>query len=499
MVCTVRVLRAALVGAWAIVTALHCAAEQAPSNVETLISGNRWKEASRAMLLEAQSANKFEGSIPAGQARAGFLDDALDTIAGIHPNMQPGALLALVADVPSIPPKRSVELVQRALELARTMSGKSANYLKSGELAKVALFYSGHGEESDARAIFEEALRAAESGATEEGSGGYRQISEALVRDPKGSQDWMVMLVAKHLQRQGRTANSAFAYRDLAQVAVRHPKSQMPSELIESGISAAKAIKQDSMRKSALEGLANVAVEAGYTKRLPENSPYTQAVQEARSSNPQKALAIASGLSQNLYVDQGQEAHRRVFDDAVKRDDLNTALYFAEHPVRPVSWIQANAWRQIAELQAKKGERQDAANSYLRASRAISDSPEAVRYLEEVKSTLSLGTSMHQNGFEAEGRKATLDALAMIDLIPERRTVDRVRAVTLTAEILWRYGMHSEAKQQALRAYRAASGYSDMNGMEKARLLSGLGQVTSTFTAKASDQRVESRDRKKIK
>ena len=494
-----RGLCSALVGAWAIVTALHCAAEQAPSNVETLISGNRWKEASRAMFLEAKSANKFEWSIPAGQAKAGFIDDALDTIAGMHPNMQPGALLALVADVPSIPPKHSFELVQRALDLTRTMSGKSANYLKSGELAKVALFYSGHGAESDAKAIFEEALRAAESGATEEGSGGYRQISEALVRDPNGSQDWMVMLVAKHLQRQGKTANSAFAYRDLAQVAVRHTKSQMASQLIESGISAAKAINQDSMRKSALEGLGNVAVEAGYTKGLPENSPYTQAIQEARSGNPQKALAIVSGLSQNLYVDHGQEAHRRIFDDAVKREDLNTALYFAEHPVRPVSWIQANAWRQIAELQAKKGGKQDAANSYLRASQAISDSPEAIRYLEQVKSTLSLGASMRQNGFEAEGRKATLDALAMIDLIPERRTDDRVRAATLIAETLWRDGMQSEAKQQALRAYRATSGYSDKNGMEKARLLSGLGQATSTFIAKASDQRVESRDRKRTK
>ena len=106
---------------------------------------------------------------------------------------------------------------------------------------------------------------------------------------------------------------------------------------------------------------------------------------------------------------------------------------------------------------------------------------------------------MRQNGFEAEGRKVTLDALAMIDLIPERRTDDRVRAATLIAETLWRDGMQSEAKEQALRAYRATSGYSDKNGMEKARLLSGLGQATSTFIAKASDQRVESRDRKRTK
>lgn len=449
------------------------------------------------MFLEARSADRFELSIPTGQAKAGFFDDALETIGGLHPNMQPGALLALVANIPSIPPKLSVELVQRALDSARTMSGESANDLKSGELAKVALFYSGNGAESDARAIFEEALRAAEKGATEEGSGGYQRISEALVRDLKNSRDWMVALVVKYLQRQEKTSDSALVYIDLAEVSVRHPKDQLTSELIESGISAAKAINQDSIRKWALERLANVAIKAGYTKGLPESSPYTQAIQEARSGNSQKALAIASGLSQNLYVDHGQAAYMRIFDDAVKRGDLKTALYFAEHPVRPVSWTQANVWRQIAELQATRGAKQDAATSYLRASKAISESRE--RYLEEVKGMLSLGASMHQNGFEAEGRKASLDALAMIDLIPDRRTDDTVRAATLMAETLWRYGMHSEARQLTLRAYRLASGYSEKKGMEKARLLSGLGQATSTFIAQASGQKNQGKDWKKTK
>lgn len=496
---SIRLGRTTLVMAWTLATVLHCAAEQAPSNVESLISGNQWKEASRAIFLEARSANRFELSIPVGQAKAGFIDDALDTIGGMHPNMQPSALLALVADVPSIPPKLSVELVQRALDSARKMSGKSANYLKSGELAQVALFYSGNGAESDAKTIFEEALRAAEKGATEEGSGGYRQISEALVRDLKNSQEWMVALVANHLQRQGRTSNSAFAYIDLAEVSARYPKSQLASELIESGISAAKAIKQESTRKYAFEKLANVALKVGYTKGLPESFPYIQAIQEARSGNPKRALAIASGLSQNLYVDHGQAVYMRIFDDAVMRGDLNTALYFAEHPIRPVSWTQANVWRQIAELQATRGAKQDAAASYLRASKAIFESREAVRYLEEVKGMLSLGASMRQNGFESEGRKASLDALAMIGLIPERRTNDRVSATTLMAETLWRYGMHSDARQLTLRAYRLASGYSEKKGMEKARLLSGLGQATSTYIAQTSGQKNEGKDWKKTK
>lgn len=68
-----------------------------------------------------------------------------------------------------------------------------------------------------------------------------------------------------------------------------------------------------------------------------------------------KALAIASSLSQNLYVDHGQAAYKRIFDDAMMRGDLNTALYLAEHPVRLAKWTQADVWRQIAELQATRG------------------------------------------------------------------------------------------------------------------------------------------------
>lgn len=494
-----RKLASTLVGACAITIALQCMAESAPSNVESLIIGSNWKEASRAIFLEAKSVDRFEWTIPTGQAKAGFLEDALNTIAGMHPNTQPGALLALVVDAPSISPEKKAELVQRALDAARKMSGKFANYLKSGDLTKVALFYSRNGAESETRAVFEEALRAAESGINEEGSGGYRQVTEAMVRESTGNRDWMIALVKQHLQRTEKSANSSFAYRDLAQVAVRLQRNEVASELIELGISAAKTINQAHMQKSALESLASVAAEAGYTKRLPEKSPYTQAIQAARSGNPQKALAITSGLSVNLYVDHGLEAYKSVFDDAVKREDMNTALYFAEHPVKQVSWIEANVWRQVAELQVKKGVRKDAAGSYRRAALAISNSPEAIRYFEEVKATLTLAESMRQNGFDAEGGKAILDALAMIDLIPERRADDRIKACTLLSEALWRKGMHAEAKQQILRAYRAAYSYGDKRNSKKSRLLSAIGQVTSTFIPQAGEQPASNNNRKKSK
>jgi len=488
-----------LVGAFAITIALQCMAESTPSNVESLIIGDNWKEASRAIFLEAKSVYRFEWTIPTGQAKAGFLEDALDTIAGMPPNTQPGALLALVVDVPSISPKMKAVLVQRALDAARKISGKFANYLKSGDLTKVALFYSRNGAESETRSVFEEALRAAESGINEEGSGGYRQITEAMVRESTGNRDWMIALVKQHLQRTEKSAESGFAYRDLAQVAVRLQRNELAIDLIELGVLSANTINQAPMQKLALESLTNVAVEAGHTKRLPVKSPYAVAIQEARSGNPQKAHAIVSGLSSNLYVDHGLDAFQSVFEDAVRRGDLTTALYFAEHPVRKISWVESNVWRQVAEIQVKNGVRKDAAASYHRAILAISNSPEKIRYFEAVKATVALAESMRQNGFDSEGGKAILDALAMIDLIPERLANDRIKACTLLSEALWRRGMYAEAKQQILRAYRLAYSYGSEAGLEKSRLLSGIGQATSTFIPQAGEQWVSNNNQKQSK
>ena len=154
-------------------------------------------------------------------------------------------------------------------------------------LFRSALFYSGNGAESDARTVFEEALQAAEKGATEKGSGGYGRISQAMVDDPKKSKDWMVKLVAQRIHQQGRTLNSAFTlnlvelakrfyreestfesaftYIDLAEVAAHHSQKPLAIELIQSGISAAKYIKRDSVQESAFEKLVNVARKVGYT------------------------------------------------------------------------------------------------------------------------------------------------------------------------------------------------------------------------------------------
>lgn len=160
-----------LCGACFIAIGFQCMAEPSPANVESLIHKNKWKEASRAIFLEARLADGYEWGIPPGLAKVGFLDDALDTIAGMALNSQPGALLALVAAVPSIPPEKAAELAKVALDIARKRSGESSSYMKSGDLTSVAIFYSRTGAVTESRSVFEEALRCAESSVGEKGGG----------------------------------------------------------------------------------------------------------------------------------------------------------------------------------------------------------------------------------------------------------------------------------------------------------------------------------------
>lgn len=191
------------------------AAAQGPSRVEVLLNRGNWKDASRQIFLEARTANKYQWSLPVGQAKAGFLEDALETINGMHPKSQPEALLELVENVPSLGSSRSAEIVIQALELARKSTGISDVAFTAGSLARIALFYSRQGAIADAKAIFDESLNAAEIGMADNDSNGYRRVSEAIAGNAKSSQDWMVGRVVARLQRQGPTENTAFTYLDL--------------------------------------------------------------------------------------------------------------------------------------------------------------------------------------------------------------------------------------------------------------------------------------------
>ncbi|MCT7313784.1 hypothetical protein N5J06_22670 [Ralstonia sp. CHL-2022] len=409
------------------------------------------------------------------------MSDALDTIATM-PARTRGSALLTVAEAASIPAKEKAKLAQQALDAARATPPGSLNSIRSRELAHVALYYSAHGDEPTARAIFDESLNTAQLSLGEQGSGGYRQVTDAMAREPVACKAWTVSAVAKRLQADHNATNTAFAYKDLAKVATALGDKPLAANFIRAGVAAAEGIDQSSARKRLIEDFARVAVDADYTASLPEEAPDTLAIKAMRAGNPQKALSIISGLSEGLYVSQRETAFQRVLDDAIKRDDLSAALYLAEHPVKQAAWTQASTWRRVAEMQIKHGSKNDAANSYSRAENAATAGLASPGYLA-IEEAVALSDSLRQSGFGAEARRVALSATSRLQQMPTRNVEDRVKAGKLISEMLWRQGMRAQAQRELLDAYRAAETIPSNQQIVKARLMTGVGMALSTFAA----------------
>jgi tetratricopeptide (TPR) repeat protein len=228
--------------------------------------------------------------------------------------------------------------------------------------------------------------------------------------------------------------------------------------------------------------LADVGETAGYTKSLPKKSPYLQIVEIARSGNPEKALAEASKFSQNLYMDHGLVASLMVFDDAVKREDLKTMIYFANYSFKNISDYNANAWQKIAELQIKKGDRHNAKRSYERALMEINNSPSPYRFLSEVKAQLAIGESMITNGLTQEGQNIIIDSERIANFIPKIRIDEHIKANILLAKAFWNLKKYESAKEKIILAYNSAHTYKGNYKLRKSNLLSEIATTIATFT-----------------
>lgn len=462
-------------------------AKEPISDIDGLIAADRWKEATRLIFVEARATNKHEPSIVIGQAKAGFVEDALDTIKATHSASRSWLLMSLVHEAPSLSAEKRDELLGDALESARHKTvGKSPNYLKSGDLARIALYYSGKGAANDAQLIFSEAVTAAEKGITEEGSGGFRQITELIRRAPTGEiKPWMLSVLQLSLKKTDDARNLAFACIDMVAVAARLESHDLMASFVDCSNSAIAKISVAPMKKSAIEALSRAKDEAGNSTFTPSNSPFNEAIREARAGNAQKSYEIVSGLGQNLYVDHKGAAYEQVFSDAIRRGDLKTALYFAERPARQLSYQEVSVWQRLAEKQIESGNRQSASDSYGRASLALGriDSSANI-YLFDIQSAVRLGESMLQNGMKDEGRRTLRRVQPLLERISEKRIDDRVKASIAVSGALWRLGMQTEAKRLIQQAYFYAHSYDTkrLHGdMEKARLLASIGQSISTY------------------
>jgi tetratricopeptide (TPR) repeat protein len=419
----------------------------------------------------------------------------------------------VVRESPSLPSDKRDELVRNALDFARVQTnGIADNYLRSGNLARIALYYSAQGSENNAKAIFSEAVASAEAGLSEEASGGFLQITEQMRSALPGEvKPWMlsmlqsnlskavtnlpslvnVMLsmIQNHSSKTVKTADPgslAFACIDLVKVAGQLESRDQVAPFVECATSSIAKIDKAPMKSHSTEALVEAEYEAGYANLTLSDLPIIKALREARAGNMEKSYqVIVSEFGENLYVDHKMAAYGLVFNDAIKRNDIKTALYFAERPITQLFSNEISVWKQLAEKQIEMGDRQSASESYRKALSAfdrLNGSPQTYRF--DISAIVNLGESMLQNGKTDEGRRILLLSQPLLERISEKQMLDRTTVSVLVSNSLWKIGMKTEAKKLIQQACFYAYSYDTkkLHGdMDKARLLAFIGQTISMF------------------
>ena len=115
-----------------------------------LILAERWSDAARAILRKAAAVDSGTVRLPAAQASAGYLDDALNTIAHMHPNSQSWGYLELVRGTPNLNPEARAQLLVRAAAAARADTAHHLLTFRARELAQQAVFHAQEGRTATA-------------------------------------------------------------------------------------------------------------------------------------------------------------------------------------------------------------------------------------------------------------------------------------------------------------------------------------------------------------
>jgi len=457
------------------------------TDTQKLIDENDWLKLARQIFLEARSTYKFEPSIVIGQAKGGFIKDALDTIEVLHPATQSHHLISLLRNAAFLSKEKRDELTHKAIKSARENTYKTAPHnLKSGELINIALYYSSRGDEKHSKELFYEAIREAEAGFTETGGNSYRRITDKINRAATEEiKPWMLEIIQANFRKTKNAKDLAFTCIDMAEIAWKKNNLTQSTMYIKCASTAINNIKNSKFKKITIKQLERTKDILHYSNTTETGSYFSQAIREARSGHIKKSYQIVSKLRQNLYVDHKLSAYKRVFNDAIKRNDLIAANYFAERPVRKLPYLTITIWKTFAEKQFGTGEQKSALISYKKASSVlnkISASPKV--YLSDIKSILQLSESMLRNNLKNDGRQTLLLAQRLLGKIPENRVDDHAKASILVSEALWQNKMKNEAKKLFKDTYDYTLLY-DTNKphkhRKKARLLSAIGQLAVTF------------------
>lgn len=440
------------------------------SNAEALIARHDWHQAARAVLLEAGQEENIDSSLPLVQARAGFVDDALKTIAGLYAGSRPYRLVE-VAELPQVSAARREALLGQALDIARQQAERDST-ASTGAFMWLALHYCGAGNETQARALLALALEYAHK------LDSYDRMIYAMQRSPQHTRSWMIGPVTQALARERE--NAAFNWLGLAELALKMGDKTQALGFVDQGIEATGQLRD--LRKGYVLSQFNLlALKAGRAS-LPEPlTPYLNMTRLAITGAPDQAYALLAAAPQDGNTNYGARLWPKLIKDASERNDLPTARYFAERPIKQSALEQASAWQQVAQLQWQA--HQDFSASYRQAFQALEPAAGTPRSLEDISTLVKLLDLARQAGLKQPEPALLPQAVAMIDHLPADRPSDRIKARLQLLPWLWHQGTRDLATTQALTAYRDLSGYRDSSAATRAELLTEMGVVFSEVAA----------------
>lgn len=432
------------------------------AGVHELIHDQKWKEASRALFQEAQSASPLSTYAIKEQAKAGYFDDALAAIDSQQIGIQSESILVLVMDAKAMEPSRAQKLIEKAISLA----DESRN--PTGILTKAALIYAQKGNLARSKAVFEMAMAKA--------SDSYSGISSTMEYVDVGDHLWMVEAVSKALKDQGDLAQSSSTYRDLVKVAKRHGHRELALKLLNSGSRAINRIPEKRMRDLYNKFYDELRLELGVeVAGTTSANGSTNAIKAAREKQYERALGIINSLNSNLYVSHSQAALQAVITDAMARKDIKTAEYFMVHGTQLSSWELSRNWSALGQLQADQGKHPEALKSYDKALTAITSTTRFERTRDDVRALSMLAKQMVQGHHQAQAIKVIDQALIAYEGIPIRRSDDRIKAVIDIAPMLMELGKKDQSKKLLEQAYSYTLVL--RNDSVKSSLLSSLGTL----------------------
>ncbi|MEC4718284.1 hypothetical protein RY831_03930 [Noviherbaspirillum sp. CPCC 100848] len=456
---------------------------QESSNTASLIMAERWSDAARAMLREAAAIAPTTGGLPEIQARAGYLDDALDTITRMYPNSQSWGYLELVRGTPNLNPEIRAQLVVQATAAARADGANNLLMFRAGQLAQLTVFHAQEGRSANAASLYAEALQTATRSLQDQANGGYRPVTQELRNATPGTvSEAMFEQVRALLPRVRASQDRTFACVDLAVAAERQSKPALANAFIACGLVEAKGLASAGQRASAETELGTVAVRTGFRHPVLEKPAKIKALREARDGRCEEAYAIATRQGQNLYVDAPQDVLSALVDDALSRGDMKCALYIAQRPKEPVGFVDAATWQRMADKQLARGERQQALVSYRKAGHTLTDGHiEYQRSEYDVRRALQLADSMRNAGLTRESTQLVMQTYGMLAKIYPRNIDGRLAAAIALAPALWRVGEFAAARQLLADACNGLATYDESGAgkIRKARLLVAAGDAAA--------------------